>query len=327
MIDVDGQSPTNVRIYTDGLSKDHKQSWGSWLVAVTTLLVYCGWLHILLGLLVGSFYSRTCLYIFLALLATLALPAKPVLWTAFCKSYVFKTWREYFNYSYLNEALLDPEKNYIFVEFPHGVFPLSELIAGTLCQFVWPNFKIYSLAATTVFNIPFWRHFVAWIGSVPATRANFKRLLSKGSVAVIVGGIAEMYMQSKKCERIKLRNRKGFVKVAIEEGITGGIMPVYHLGNTQLMDFAPQWLAGISRKWRVSLGFLIGRWGFLPLPNQRPLYMVCGKPIPVPKLAKDHPDFEATVDKIHAQVVEQLQELYDRHKASVGWADRPLVIE
>ncbi len=57
-------------------------------------------------------------------------------------------------------------------------------------QYVWPNFKIYSLAATTVFNIPFWRHFVAWIGSVPATRANFKRLLSKGSVAVIVGGIA-----------------------------------------------------------------------------------------------------------------------------------------
>ncbi len=50
----------------------------------------------------------------------------------------------------------------------------------------------------------------------------------------------------------------------------------------------------------------------------QPLYMVCGKPIPVPKMAKDHPDFEATVDKIHAQVVEQLQELYDRHKASVG---------
>lgn len=46
------------------------------------------------------------------------------------RSWVFKTWREYFHFSYLNEATLDPEKTYIFVEFPHGVFPMSELIAG-----------------------------------------------------------------------------------------------------------------------------------------------------------------------------------------------------
>lgn len=43
---------------------------------------------------------------------------------------MFKTWREYFHFSYLNEATLDPNKTYIFVEFPHGVFPMSELIAG-----------------------------------------------------------------------------------------------------------------------------------------------------------------------------------------------------
>jgi hypothetical protein len=29
----------------------------------------------------------------------------------------------------------------------------------------------------------------------------------------------------------------------------------------------------------------------------------------------------------HAQVVAALQELYDRHKAAYGWADRPLSIE
>lgn len=50
--------------------------------------------------------------------------------TCLHRSWVFKTWREYFHFSYLNEATLDPEKTYIFVEFPHGVFPMSELIAG-----------------------------------------------------------------------------------------------------------------------------------------------------------------------------------------------------
>jgi hypothetical protein len=48
---------------------------------------------------------------------------------------IFKTWREYFQFSYLNESTLDPAKNYIFVEFPHGVFPMSELVAGVLQHF------------------------------------------------------------------------------------------------------------------------------------------------------------------------------------------------
>eukprot|EP00877_Chromochloris_zofingiensis_P005689 jgi/Chrzof1/15120/Cz09g27290.t1_DGAT2D[v5.2] len=283
-------------------------------------------MHILFGLMIGSLFSRVCLYIYLGLLATLALPAKPVLWTAFCQSWVFQTWREYFNYSYLNESVLDLKKRYIFVEFPHGVFPISELIAGTQCQAIWPDFPIFSVAASSVFSIPFWRHFIAWIGSVPATRQNFKRILQKGSVAVIVGGIAEMYMQHPRKERIKLRSRKGFVRIAVEEGLNGGLIPVYHFGNTQIFDFAPQSMAGISRKYQVSLGFLVGRWG-LPVPRKQPLYMVSGAPIPVPKVAKDSPEFEATVDKVHDQVVNALQDLYDRHKASYGWQDRPLEIE
>jgi hypothetical protein len=66
---------------------------------------------------------------------------------------------------------------------------------GTNCQAIWPCWKVYSLAASSVFGIPFWRHFLTWIGCVPATTGNFKKILGKGSVAVVVGGIAEMYMQ------------------------------------------------------------------------------------------------------------------------------------
>jgi hypothetical protein len=80
--------PSPHRVYSDGLSKDHKQSFISWLVAVITLTIYTGWMHILLGLLLGSFFSRTCLYVLLALWATTWLPAKPVLWSAFCSSWV-----------------------------------------------------------------------------------------------------------------------------------------------------------------------------------------------------------------------------------------------
>ncbi|WIA23473.1 hypothetical protein OEZ85_000218 [Tetradesmus obliquus] len=319
----------NTRVYSDGLSKDHKQSLISWLVAVTTLTIYTGWMHILLGLMLGSFFSRSCLYLLLAIWATTWLPAKPVLWSAFCSSWVFKTWREYFSFSYLNEAELELGKRYIFVEVPHGVFPLSEILAGTNCQAIWPHWKVYSLAASSVFGVPLWRHFLTWIGCVPATSANFKKMLAKGSVAVVVGGIAEMYMQHPHKERIMLANRKGFVRVAVEQGLDGGIVPVYHFGNTQVFDFWPQSLSAVARKRRAAYGFLVGWWG-TPVPRKVPLFQVSGRPIPVPKVDKnDTMKFNQTVDEVHAQVVAELQAMYNRHRASysAAWAERPLVIE
>jgi hypothetical protein len=36
-----------------------------------------------------------------------------------------------------------------------------------------------------------------------------------------------------------LLNRKGFVKIAVESGLDGGIIPVYHYGNTQVRVHSP----------------------------------------------------------------------------------------
>lgn len=48
------------------------------------------------------------------------------------------------------------------------------------------------------------------------------------------------YMQHASKERIVLKDRKGFVRIAVEEGLDGGIVPVYHFGNTKVFDFVPQ---------------------------------------------------------------------------------------
>lgn len=326
--------PVNVRIYTDADGKAKRQSFLSLCVALVTLTLYCGWMHIMIGLLVGSFFSRWALLVLVLLLSTLLLPAKPVLWTGFCASPVFKTWREYFSYSYLAEEILssrdenDPSKpkSYIFVEFPHGAIPLSELISGTVCQSIWPHFPIYSLAADSVFHIPLWRHIIAWLGARPATRHNFVRLLKRGSVAVLVGGIAEMFMQDSRRERLMLRSRKGFTRVAVETGTP--IIPVYHFGNTSVFDFGPAFLMPHARRMGAALGVLIGRWG-LPVPRRVPLMMVSGKPVEVEKVARDDPRFAAVVDEAHARVVKALQDLYERNRATYdpSWADRPLSIE
>lgn len=58
--------------------------------------------------------------------------------------------------------------------------------------------------------------------------------------------------------------------------LNADIMPVYHLGDSQLFHF---WgLNALSRKLRASLGFVWGRWG-LPLPMQHDLISAISYPI------------------------------------------------
>lgn len=317
--------PTGVRIYCDGIDPSKPQNAFVRVIAQITLAIYTGWFNILVALMVGAIFSRICLYICIGLFSTLLLPCKPVLWPAFNKLWIFKTWRHYFHYSMTVEENLDHSKRYVFVEFPHGAFPIGAIVAGTLLQSLFPDLSCYSVAATSVFYIPFWRHFITWIGSVPATAANFKRLLKKGSVAVVVGGIAEMYMGDRVRERIKLRGRRGFAKIALEEQVDG-IVPVYYFGQSKVLDFGPKCLGPLSRRLRTSFGYMTG-WMGLPVPRPLPIYMINGHIIPVPRMSRDDPAFDKTVDELLAKVIDEVQGMYDRHKAEYGWSDRPLSIE
>lgn len=56
-------------------------------------------MHIMIALTLACFFSRAALLVYVAIMSTLLLPPKPVLWTAFCQCWVFRTWREYFNFS------------------------------------------------------------------------------------------------------------------------------------------------------------------------------------------------------------------------------------
>jgi 2-acylglycerol O-acyltransferase 2 len=151
-------------------------------------------------------------------------------------------------------------------EYPHGVFPVSQLLSRSLCLQIWPGLRIYSIAASIVFKVPVWRHIMTWTGARPATAKMFKQLLQMGSVALVPGGIAEMFITSPDYEAIKLQGRKGFVRIAVETGTP--IVPVYHFGNSLLFRWiAPGWLERWARKLRVAVGYTAGRFG-TPLPSK-----------------------------------------------------------
>ena len=55
------------------------------------------------------------------------------------------------------------------------------------------------------------------------------------------------------------------------------LVPVYHLGQTQLLTF---WgTESISRSWRMSVGLFWGAYG-LPLPRKSQIISLVGAPIP-----------------------------------------------
>lgn len=55
---------------------------------------------------------------------------------------------------------------------------------------------------------------------------------------VHAGGIAEMFVCESDREVIVLRNRRGFVRAAVQHGVP--LLPVYYFGNSQLLSFGPR---------------------------------------------------------------------------------------
>lgn len=97
--------------------------------AYVTLGLLCGWYYFLLVLLPtllflayrGSYIAGFILASFIALTVT---PLTHEPWEPFMYCWMFKVWREYFDFSYdcdtIQHGLLKVDERYMFFEFPHG---------------------------------------------------------------------------------------------------------------------------------------------------------------------------------------------------------------
>ncbi|PNW86259.1 hypothetical protein CHLRE_02g079003v5 [Chlamydomonas reinhardtii] len=170
--------PPGVRQYTDGRSASYVLPLPYRLLAQLTLGLYVGFPYILLGLLLGTAAGSRAAAAALALtLGSLLVPAPPHIRQGMLDSALFRLWRAYFNYSYAYDQLPDFNRPHIFVNSPHGAFPLSQILCISLSNIVWPGFPVHSLAASVLWYIPLWRHMKAALGAAPASRDNARMLL------------------------------------------------------------------------------------------------------------------------------------------------------
>ncbi|KAA0145917.1 hypothetical protein FNF29_08346 [Cafeteria roenbergensis] len=141
-------------------------------------------------------------------------------------------------------------------------------------------------------------------------------------VVLVLGGEQESIRTRGGEDAVWLKNRKGFVRLAMREGAS--LVPTYSFGLVDIYDYAFPLQA--LRMWmvntlRVCVPIFWGVAG-TPCPYERPVTTVVGAPIHVEWTLHPHP---ALVEDAYCRYVDALERLYETHKAAAGYpADRNL---
>lgn len=181
---------------------------------------------------------------------------------------------------------------------------------------------IFPLTLTTQFTIPFFRDYLLSLGLTSAGAKNIKSIINNGdnSVCIVVGGAQESLLNAmvgddikvgmgyqghsdsedehveekpKRQIRLVLKNRKGFVKLALELGNVS-LVPTFAFGEADIYKltmpepgsighYFQQW---VKKNFQFTIPFFSARGVFIydfgMLPYRTPINIVTGRPVYVP---------------------------------------------
>jgi hypothetical protein len=160
------------------------------------------------------------------------------------------------------------------------------------------------------------------------------------SVVLIPGGVQEcLYMEqpSTGVETAFLSNRRGFVRAALRSG-ADGLVPAFAFGQSHGLSwarpgppfFSEAFVARVSRSLGALPLALWGRWG-TPAPHRKPMVVVVGRPIPLPRpdewaaAASGSGEPPAAMVQAHLDAyIRAMKELVERHKVDAGFPETTL---
>ncbi|XP_043426155.1 acyl-CoA wax alcohol acyltransferase 2 isoform X1 [Prionailurus bengalensis] len=246
---------------------------------------------------------------------------------------LWKHYCDYFPLRLLKTHDISPSYNYILVCHPHGVLSHSwfgQFATNGLCfSKIFPGITPYVLTLGAFFWVPLLRDYVMSSGTCSVSQSSMDFLLThRGTgnmLIVVVGGLAECKYSLPGSTTLVLKNRTGFVRMALRHGVP--LIPAYAFGEADLYSqhiFTPGGLVNRFQKWFQSMvhiypcafygrGFTENSWGLLPYAQ--PVTTIVGKPLPLPKI--ENPSQE-TVAKYHALYTDALRKLFDQHKTKFG---------
>jgi len=237
---------------------------------------------------------------------------------------------DYFDYEEIHESEAFKDiiagKNYLCVMVPHGTLSyvgILSAVCGTIPEF---RGRLPTAVADAVLHTPIVKHVLGIFGLVSASKASMVKTLKKpgveGTIVLYVGGMAELFLSCENEEKLYLKNRKGFIKLALTEGVD--IIPIYLFGNTNVLSVLKTGiLANISRKFGVSLTYIWGRF-YLPIPRDCKMLYVSGKPLGMPHVTNPT---QADIDKWHAKYCDEISRMYNQYREKVPeYKHKPLEI-
>jgi len=216
---------------------------------------------------------------------------------------------------------LDPSGKYLFAMYPHGVYGMCRLFSGGVRSWraLFPGVTSRWGSFSGAFMLPGIREFSLFAGCLDASKPVMQRAIRWGeNLSLLPGGIDEMVLTDGTSKETKLvmLDRKGFVKLAIENGLD--IVPGFCFGEKWVHRTVqlPAWIRRMLRPLRLSGTLLKGRGlSFLPFLNPPLSYVWC-QPIHV---KQQKPVEESYLDKVHCEVMQAVKDVFDRHKARFGY--------
>uniref|UniRef100_A0A158R443 WD_REPEATS_REGION domain-containing protein n=1 Tax=Syphacia muris TaxID=451379 RepID=A0A158R443_9BILA len=246
----------------------------------------------------------------------------PKMW--FRNFFLWKYMAAYFPMKLYKTADLPSGHNYIIGTHPHGLTFISSFVTyctnATGFSNKYPGLFSYLAALPSGFLIPYRREYLLTTGLVSCRKPSLEYLLNckkDVAVAINIGAGDEVIFALKDDYHIVLKNKKGFVKLALQAG--SALVPSFSFGEIETYK-----KISIFNK----IPFVVGEVLLNIIPTfvarRVPINTIIGKPIFVEK--EPNPTIEQ-IDALHEQYCNDLRCLFDTYKSKLGIPkDKKLVI-
>ncbi|XP_044756816.1 2-acylglycerol O-acyltransferase 1-like isoform X2 [Coccinella septempunctata] len=224
---------------------------------------------------------------------------------------------------------LDPKKNYLLCCFPHGMMATGAFVSiATEARDIskkFPNHKIHMHTLKTNFVFPLLRELVLSLGLVSSSAESLNYILGRPEggnlTALVIGGAQEAFYTKPHQYKLVLRNRKGFIKVALRNG--SPLVPVMSFGEPDILSQVDFGDGSLLRRFQlavkeyfgfvpiVPLGRGIFQYSFGLLPRRKEIAVVVGEPIDVVKSEKPT---QEQIDNLHHEFITKLTQLFETEK-------------
>lgn len=215
------------------------------------------------------------------------------------------------------------KKQHILLFHPHGAFSASYFFhtMTDVTEFPINLKKGKKTVLRYLYWLPFGKEILDNLGTVPNRYKDMKNVLDSGeNLFVIPGGIREMYECEKGVLRLKLKERTGVFRLALESGIS--IIPVLSYGENELyslLDFPflrkiQNWLEKFDLILPIPSFTSIQKWySVLQGSFKNPILTVVGDAIEVEKKTNISSE---DIENLKQKYMDMLQELYSKTKPS-----------